>query len=706
MTMNCSVLTAWFIWISQAAAALTIFALPFCYDMARFEPYDPHRAGLLAVLVALAIPGALRFPRQVDKPILLALILWVGVLLISTVFSISPTRALFGDLIRRMGLLTQLLLMTAVLIRLPVRLSGRIFWATGAVVSVTVMLQAAGVIENPWGSRAAGVIGAPVFTGGWLALAVAWSTAGWPRGRFWQALYGAGLLLMIAALFLTGARGALVACAAGIISWLLAYAAVNRTRWLALLLSGGMIVGVVMLMILLRVDWGDSILTRLPLISRLNPALPDSSRIAREIVLTQTLDFLSEGASLNDVHDQPDRYAALRRFIGFGLESFETRFRPSVTAELRAHESGRPIDRAHNDWLDTWTVVGLLGVAARLILWAAVWRAIVRRLGLPEVERSGQGHGPAPTEIATVGAHLRVRPFLKIAWRLPMLGGVIAFVFVRESPYLPITMTLGLLAGCWVWLLWCTFRADFPKQWDTATMTTLTALAVLSAHLVDLQFSFTSVLTGWAAWLAVGLLLENAPDTAEQIVQVPILPIGARHMSHPRLDSARFPILVGLSLIGTVVAAVLWMQDISADRAFKHGLDTATRGDVFQAANTRTWDDRLWLAAAGAALGDGAMEDFENALDTAVRLNPYDGTSAYLLAVRAMERGEPDAAENYFAAAARLMPGEPYVWREWARFRFYLVGDDETAMQYVNRALQLDPNDTAAQELHAVIQFQ
>jgi hypothetical protein len=164
--------------------------------------------------------------------------------------------------------------------------------------------------------------------------------------------------------------------------------------------------------------------------------------------------------------------------------------------------------------------------------------------------------------------------------------------------------------------------------------------------------------------------------------------------------------------------------DSSADIHLARALEASgasALSEVESAAASRPRDDRL-LAAAGnlelrAAVQSSSpvihqwLERGRGYLEQAVTLNGYDANYAYLLALTEEQLAlinpvaEPylERADDYFAAAARLWPNQPYFWREWARFVWTWRGDTDAASAYLKETLLLDPQDHAAQDLLAEI---
>jgi O-antigen ligase len=699
----------------RAALILSVALLPLFYNPLRFEGHETFRAGLLIVLVAAALPGLRPRIRRDAWPLLLSAGLWAAALLLSTGFALSPARALAGDSVRRMGLLMQLVLMIGLVFG-AVPATGRWFWFGGLAISAYVLLQAFGLIgpgSNPL--RPTGPLGASVFTAGWLALGCLWLALGGtdlPRWQRWG-----GVVVMVLALVETGSRGVALALLAGGGMAALVWAAVHRSRRIAFVV-GALVVGLLFGFLLLPIlPWQNRFLSDLPLVSRLNPATPDATQLFRERVWGDALALGREWPGLSDIHDAPDRFASLRPLVGYGLESFETLERLRSDAALRQIDP-HPVDRAHNDWLDTLLTVGWLGVVARAALWGSAWLVALRRLGI-------WGRG---------------------AWLLPIAGAVVGGLVLSQSTYLPAAITLAALAGGGLWLFWC---AVFPM--DTNSKTPMDsgawiALAVVSAHIVDLQFGFTTIATGWLVWLALGrLAAQPQPEVeaavsereravwcalaggvlarallAEQaglaaviaillVVAVFARPVEGRNwltivagwsigtggtlLPTPEMAALWDVAFIVAALLfmseqwrplrtrswlaaGVALLIVFWLED-SASISYRLGT-TPRQPDAIQrletAAARAPWDDRF-VGTFGDALFNRAQTEVmlvqaQQAFDKAAEINPYDALLAWRLAAVYAALDNPDASKvtAYFDAALRLWPHNDDLLRARATF--------------------------------------
>lgn len=656
--------------LTEAAIMVSVALLPLLFQPLRYEAYETPRAVILLLLVLLALPGVRAGFSLNGKQrwLVLAIGLWSLALIASAVFSLSPARSLVGDVGRGMGVITQLTLVAAVSLGCCVEPQKlwRWLWLVAVVTAVYGILQTLGLLTHPFAERASGTFGSPTHAGSWYALAALWLILGrigyeTELRRWRQVAFDGGILLVLVALLLTGARGAVIGFAGGGITALALWAAIQRSRRLALLLLTGGLFMAGGLVALNHIDWNNTILTRLPLISRLNPNQPDTPRFTRELIWSNAVDIARDFPVMTDIENQPDRWSGLRPLVGYGQEMLELVHRPYVTAELRLFESNRPVDRAHNDTLDQLVTTGWLGLLTRWLVWGAAWGLGLSRMGL----------------------------WSWWAGIFALIGAGVALASFRGQPIAPLMPVIGTWLGVILWLLWLPFRQDKNERYRPVHPRTWIALTLLAASMLDGQFSFVTVSAGWLVWLSVGGLLirpqEDVPAVESKffpwIALAGALLIRVLVLS----DQGLVPLVMLLAtclMVGWVWTALTWRQIVViagwwlvgwASAAVRDSMWTAvvdmalvliavgwvwvrlsfekqdTACHVPTHARTGFARRTLWaavilIAAVLAIRNDAAMISIRRAytsglalplvaeLDTATRLRPWDDRVAYMTA--------------------------------------------------------------------------
>lgn len=371
---------------STATMVMAVALLPLMMQPLRLEAHETYRAGVLALLVLVgAFAFSWRTLRQ-NRVLMWAVIVWAIALTLSSLFSLSPARSFGGDLIRRMGWWTQVALILCLFwgARISPAAFWRWLWLAGVVVAAHVGLQAAGLLSNtPLDGRPPGLLGSATFTGGWLMLALLWTTlaligGGWRHlNLVRRVLVSIGLLAMLVALLLVGSRGALFGLVAGAIIALLLWLPTLKQSARALLL-----VLFTALVILAGLMAASRYASRGGLFTAQNFHTLLLSLSFRLELWEDALTIGHDWLTLSDVNGIDDRWAALRPVFGYGPEMFEAPHRVLFDDEIGVFVYQIRLDRAHNDWLDTLVTMGWPGVLARLGIWAAIWYTILKRQAL------------------------------------------------------------------------------------------------------------------------------------------------------------------------------------------------------------------------------------------------------------------------------------------------------------------------------------
>lgn len=653
--------------------------LPFDFLPLRFEGHETHRAGLTLVIAvgvwAVLLLTALKSSHSsenwtpLEKLFTGSLILLALTYTLTALLALSPTLALVGDLVRRMGLLTQLALLSLVVVARFVdwRWLARGFWFAGVICGVYTLLQFVGWLPNPIDGRAFGSLGAPTFTASWLVGAMIWSSA-WvlsdtAKQRWLRLVRVAGLVLMTAALVATGGRGALLGLVAGALVGAIAFAWVTRQRAL-LMLIGGLILCIGLgLVSLSRIDWQTSPLATWPLISRLNPTLPDTPRAVREQVWQNAVEIFAAPPLFAPFDGEPDRFHPLRRWFGYGQDHFELVHRPYVDDRLRAMEQGRPIDRAHNVILDLLTMHGALGV----IVWFAVWMlgAVLALRRLAQARQSGKNCW-LPVLILTIIAAHSVDLLFSFETLAGGWGAWLVLGLVLRDEKKDVEADFASIINSERWLLMTAVLAALLSGRGLSQLTMdgtipYTALLMLIAVIALAAFAAQSLST-WrrlpvymavsATGIVSGLFLGRI-QPADAVALIAIAVFGLSLCGLYLSAGWRIPILsmnrrsaalpISLVLLSTTA---YWFSETRAQIHFSQGLlsqSTESQADLHrQAAQGFPFDWRLQMYAA-VGLYQSAVNRIEGIDvviliearqlgEAAVKRNPYDADALQVLA--------------------------------------------------------------------------
>jgi O-antigen ligase len=518
--------------LAEGALLAALAAVPFLFDSRTVHVFEPEKAalvrtaGLLALAAALAGAWWREGPaRPQARPLAWAAVAYVLALLLSAALAVDPGAALLGSEHRQHGLLTTLAL---VLLGWAASRASREGVVRGlgviAVASVPVagyaIAQHQGLDPLPWAQdtalRVTGSLGHPAFLAGYLMMAlpivlgrlVAFASGlarGWPLVRFLG--YAAILAVDAAAFVFAGSRGPWLGLGVALAVFFLALGLAEGRRRLALGAAGAALAGLAGLA-LLNLPGGP--LERLREgegIGRLAHLLDAESGTVRGRVLIwrASMERLASAEPLAQADGRPDRWAALRPWVGYGPEAFTPALLPFYPPELAHIEKEHPIpDRAHNDLLDAAVGGGLLGLLAHLALVVAALMIGGRQLGL----------GP-PARIAAVVLGGGVGGLL-LAW---VTWGV---------PLAAVGLGLGLVAGFAALLVVAAIRwrrePGGGRRGDGAVLAAL--LAGLAGHLVETQFGLATVTTRLTAVALLGWLVawgaEHIPDASPAPRIVPL----------------------------------------------------------------------------------------------------------------------------------------------------------------------------------------
>ncbi|MEP7284985.1 MAG: O-antigen ligase family protein [Chloroflexota bacterium] len=737
---------------------VSLASLPLVFDPLRVESFESPRATLITVLglgiglAALAAWGSLSSAERrtlLRQPITLTVIAWALCCAVSALLSLSAAHSTFGDIYRRMGLLTQLsLLMAFVGASLLSRRQRGLAWPVLAVASLLVASY--GILEwlglSPfvvgWVMRPSSTLGVHVRAASWIVMAVLWLGAGliaqWRDNRpnlikrRW--LYALSLLLSLIFLLLTQSRGAALGLAAGLLTFGLAWAITHRQRWLIYLLAGIAILGAVAGFSLYTLDLRGSPVANVPLVGRLSASTDGETSVFRLLLWHSAAQIVLHWPTMiaadREANSHPDSLSVLRPWVGYGQEMFETVERQYFSNDLQATTPAlQPIDRAHNMLLDTLITQGVLGLISLLAVYLAAAATAIHVLRQQSYLWSERGW-MAAAALAILVAH-----FVDLQ-----------FTFATITSEWLFWATLGLLLGA-------ALRAESPRGWPATNRLWRVGLA-LSAWLLIWSLAAAPSLTGiitenalrMGGVLALCLTLLALVGTKQRwrnaalIIGIVLLVVVLQArltssllatLAEFQVDSLRTLLIVNsaiyiaplailalwsmrrqrrsaLLMVAMLLVSGWWIADAGADdlvRVAFNQADPNRRADVMLAAVAlKPYDDRLLGFASGSLLSAGLstspqseplLNNASALMDRASVLNGYDVTLTLQRAHRAVY-GSPtpqslDQADRFYAIAASQWPTEAGLMLDWAHFVLTVRHEPERAIQLARQAQQRYP---------------
>jgi tetratricopeptide (TPR) repeat protein/O-antigen ligase len=498
--------------------------------------------------------GEATWRRLLRARLALPVLFLIAVEAASTAFSVLPQESLWGSFTRGQGLVVSAsYLLLFALVATGLRRPGqwdRLRFAL-VVPSVPILiygfLQRAGQDPVPWTvsqeERIGSTLGNPIFLGAYLimilfitgeGLIAAVRTLRTARqngespglgDRIAGAAYGLLLVLQLVALVMTRSRGPVLALLAAL--FIVGLVGVVRLRGLAGARSGVMgpwakkarrafvallVVVVLVVGFLAAVGAPGSPLAsfeRLPSLNRLAGVFDLGHRTVRirrgiwegvsQLALPHEPLRFSDGES--------DRWNAIRPILGTGPETLYSAFGRFHAPELAQIVRGREVpDRSHNEILDSWATMGVLGLFAHLLLFGSFFYYALRCLGLVEGRR----------ERLFFGGSLAI---------LGLAGAAIPWSLLGNHSLVGIGIPLGFLAALAIYISSIGFRRIVERPWDRTDMLVLAILAANLTHFVEIQFGLALTTNRMLFWLLTGVLaavaagrlrLEGSPAAAPE----------------------------------------------------------------------------------------------------------------------------------------------------------------------------------------------
>jgi hypothetical protein len=514
------------------AAVLSVLA----FQELRFEGYENEKFALLSILAVMLLGINLvqwlrtRQPLRFN-PIYIPLGILLVISVLSTLFSLSASRSFWGSPSRAQGMLS--IFIYAILFWQALRASALTRTLLVTILTVIVIpLCLWSVISyfNLGRDRlnAGSTTGNANYLSSWLVMVLLFcvpqlisQVRAWKRPFSvvqWLALALFALMATLIGLtvVITSSRGALIGLGAAVVFAVVIVATLRQQKRLLLGTIGLISIAAVGYVIASRtVDQNN-----LQGFARiLRPY--DESRIGVWTATTAMLGKINEPFQAAD--GTPDRWVALRPFIGFG---------PDTTEDLEARIGEGEffgettyLDRFHNFELDTVATIGWLGLFAWIALYETGLYLGLRWLGLL-VDKQWWLWLTAQAVGAVLG--ILVVPLI--------------ITQAEASALLMVGASVGAVGGLLFWIASQSFRISAIKL-TRQHIAIISILCILIAQWIDNQFGFVQVATQPLFWILLGLLvaLTSAPQT-EPDAEVVFAPV---ELSHWYLSAAG----VGLVLI-------------------------------------------------------------------------------------------------------------------------------------------------------------
>ncbi|MDA1183426.1 MAG: O-antigen ligase family protein [Acidobacteria bacterium] len=469
---------------------------PLAINVHATQIYEPVKVALLRSLVGmmvlawvvLTVEEHVRRPggRVIDRsrswlalPLVVPVLLFAASYVVSTLFSLNPSKSLWGSFSRLQGTYSTLCYLALFgLVAEHLRTRQQIDRLVTAILLGSVPVAAYGISEHfglgplvTTSTAIVGTLGSSLFLSSYLVLVIPLVLArvfeslapGVTDGAMWNGavrngavqkprpvaalLYGVLLAVHAAVILVSGSRGPAVGLAgAGLVAVALALPRVRHWLWAPWL---GAAVGGVLLLVAMNSS-GPMLsplfepLRSAPYVERFSSVIrTDGPTVrVRTLLWDSATELLLRTTPLGipgDTLAPPDRHHPIRPLVGYGPENQPTAMTVVFPPEIALIEGrrARP-DRAHNETIDLAVTTGLLGVLAYYVLMFGLLAYALELLGW------------------VGGASRRRRTIVTLA-TCGVLAVVVAALLDRTgSPltFVGLALPFGVVAGVLVHVVW------------------------------------------------------------------------------------------------------------------------------------------------------------------------------------------------------------------------------------------------------------
>lgn len=365
---------------------------PFIVSSTLFFPYITGKGfffriliELLFVLWIILVARDTKFlPRK--TPLLYGVAAFIGVLILSTIFSVNPARSFWSNFERMEGLISYLHLFGYFIMLLSVAGTGEpgernrrwnIFFATTIVASLCMALYGAAQISNPSlissqsGARVDGRFGNAIYMAVYLLIhifLIIYFAVRRARVDWLAWLLGAAAVLEFFVLYRTQTRSAFYGTLLGVLTALCIVGIQKKGKWRTAVFGGA--AGIVLIVGGLYLMRGTQLVQSNQALSRvLNVSLQERTVRSRTTIWSMSIEGVKE-----------------RPLLGYGLDNFNLIFNTHFRPELFDQENW--FDRAHSVFFDWLAAAGIFGLLSYLSLFILAFRVIWLRSTLKPEERA------------------------------------------------------------------------------------------------------------------------------------------------------------------------------------------------------------------------------------------------------------------------------------------------------------------------------
>ena len=524
--------------IMEAAWLTAVILVPVFFNVFSSRIFEPDKIAwlrtlalviLAAWLVKLAAEGGVRWEKLepgdvpwrafLKIPLVGPVLGIVVVYLIATLFSVAPATSFWGSYQRLQGTYTTfsyLIVFGALAGNLRRRVQIERLITTIILASLPVSLY--GILQRysrdpvPWGGnttiRIAANMGNSIFVAAYLIMVIPLSV-----GRIFTSFRAilreeSGLAghiaratvyvfiasVQVIALYMSGSRGPALGWMASLFFLGLTLSLIFRKRWLTVSIVAAAILGGAFLLVFNLPNSPFEALKASPAIGRFGRLLDAESNTAlvRKYIWEGAADLVQPHDPLQYPDGSLDRFNALRPLIGYGPEAMYVAYNPFYVPDLgHVERRNASPDRSHNETWDSVVITGLLGLAAYLTIFTAVFYYGFKWLGLIPTRRR---------RLAFFGLYAAGG-----------LLGAIGLSLVQGVEYAGVGLPFGILLGLVTYLALAGIFPNFtvPKTAGEIlrAITLLVLLSAVLAHFVEINFGIAIAVTRLYFWVYAALLL-------------------------------------------------------------------------------------------------------------------------------------------------------------------------------------------------------